>query len=234
MPSSAVPSRGPDDAAQTIRDHISRGLSLDDALFDRLFSARSRELSAMHWTPLDIAPLAVAWLTEGGARSVLDVGAGVGKLCLYGALTAPGVRFTGIEQRPALVTEGSSAARALGVSDRVELRRGLIDDIDPSAYDAFYLYNPFCENLVDGDGERIDGTVEASRARFDRDVRRIEQWLNAAPVGTRVVTLIGFGGWVPGSYRLVHAETYSHDALRAWEKTTNDPSPRRAFAERRR
>ncbi|UJR86001.1 methyltransferase domain-containing protein [Sandaracinus amylolyticus] len=207
-----------DRAVSAILAALEAGEIPDDDVFDAIYAPRWRELSYQHWTPIETADVAVAWLTSGGARRVLDVGAGVGKLCVYGALTTNDVAFVGVEQRADLVEEARRTAARLGVEDRVEIRHGTLDDVDPAEFDALYLYNPFAENLGADDTEIIDSSVPLTFDRFRRDVSLVERWLGAASIGTRLVTLHGFGGHVPDSFRLVASQRDGWDALRAWEK----------------
>lgn len=207
--------------AAVVVDALERGVLSDD-LFDRLLSPQWRVHSAVHWTPVAAAEQAVRWLVGRGAGRVLDVGAGVGKLCVLGALLTEGVHFVGVEQRPALVDEARRIAALLGVAHRVTVRRATIEAIDPAEFDAFYLYNPFAEQQGVDDDVLIDGSVEADAARFAREVGLVERWLEQARHGTRVVTLHGFGGIMPRSYRLVAEREFAGDALDAWEQRLHE------------
>lgn len=211
---------GHDVEAREIVAALRRGDLPDDDVFDAIYAPRWRVLSWQHWTPIEVADLAVDWLIGGGARRVLDVGAGVGKLCVYGGLVAPDeVTFVGVEQRAELVEAARQTAARLGVADRVELRHATLDAIDPSEFDAFYLFNPFAENLsTDENDELIDRNVPLSSERFRHDVALVEDWLRRAQSGTRLVTFFGFGGVIPDDFRLVASQRVAGDALRAWEK----------------
>lgn len=196
--------------------------TLTDETFDRLLAPAWRACSNVHWTPVAAAEQAVRWLVGRGARRVLDVGAGVGKLCVLGALMTEDVEFVGVEQRPALVDEARRLATLLGVSERVTMRRASIETLDPREFDAFYFYNPFAELCGVEDDVRIDGTLPVDPARHDELVRCVEGWLVRAPHGTRVVTLHGYGGVMPMSYRLIAEREFAGDALDAWEQRTRE------------
>ena len=199
--------------------------ALTDEVFDRVLAPEWRVRSAVHWTPVAAAAPAIEWLTGRGARSVLDVGAGVGKLCAIGALSTRDVVFVGVEQRPALAAEANRIAALLGLSHRVRILASTLEALDPSAFDAFYLYNPFGEHLDTSD-DLIDATVERGQACLERDVRIVDAWLARARHGTRVVTLHGFGGVVPSTYRLVGEREFDGDTLDAWEQYTPErPNP---------
>src|SRR5262245_28634990 len=99
---------------------LAGGRPICDEEFDRIYPEPLRRISAEFWTPVRVARRAAELLVEGvsqGRRQslrVLDVGAGVGKLCAIGAITT-GAAFTGVEHREALVASGRRALDGLGV-----------------------------------------------------------------------------------------------------------------------
>jgi predicted RNA methylase len=202
------------------RDSIERSLRsqkiVPDGRFDVVFPREWRLRSARYWTPIDVALRAAAWLTDGGAARVLDIGSGVGKVCIVGALSTRAA-FVGLEQRAPLVAAARAAADTFGVGRLATFVCGSIDAFDASSFDAFYLYNPFGENLY-SPMERLDDTVELSQARYSRDTRCVESILSRAPVGARLVTYHGFGGHVPNSYAPERIARIGSDALRLWVK----------------
>jgi hypothetical protein len=203
-----------DDPHHTLAQ-LASGLTVMDSAFDRIYSEPIRRRSAQFWTPVVVARRATALLTAAGATRILDVGAGAGKFCIIGALTTRAT-FTGIEHRAHLVEAGQAAIRALGIP-RAELVHGALSSIDFSAYEGFYLYNPFEENFFAKD-KQLDDTVPLSADRFRADVAMVEQALERAKVGTRVVTFHGFGGRIPDTYRALPEETRRTALLRLWVK----------------
>src|SRR5689334_18357566 len=111
-----VPARGALDLLDTIVDE-------DDDGFDALFPEWARRVSRGNFTPLAIARRAVALLCDRPGMRVLDVGSGVGKVCLVGALTSD-ARFHGVEQRPHFVAAACAAAAQLGLSERATFACG--------------------------------------------------------------------------------------------------------------
>ena len=103
---------------------------VDDALFDQVFPPAQRFRSWLHWTPVDVAMRAAALLAPGDER-VLDVGSGVGKLCLVGAATTSGSWF-GIEQDVEMVRAANMAARRLQLEHQVRFIRGDMATLDGS------------------------------------------------------------------------------------------------------
>ena len=112
-----------------------------DELFDRLYDPEIRAISAVHWTPAAVAVGMARLLAPDRSSIVLDIGSGVGKFCVLGALATEGV-FVGIEQRLHLVTIARKLAGTLGI-ERASFVHGNVLDLDWSRFTAFYLFNPF-------------------------------------------------------------------------------------------
>jgi SAM-dependent methyltransferase len=187
-----------------------------DRSFDRFFPKDLRVVSELYWTPLAVAMQAGRWFQELGIRSVIDIGAGPGKLCVAAALTS-NCEFVGLEHRPRLVAVARSVARAFGVTDRVRFVRGALHDTPVPAADAYYLYNPFAENLF-GPGNYLAEDVELSCDRYARDIVTAQDVFRRAPVGTVVLTYNGFGGCMPASYEHCRVERELPCELRLWRK----------------
>jgi hypothetical protein len=209
----------PDAAAtsQWVAKMLRAGGVVHDSEFDALFPEDLQVVSARFWTPVGIAERAVELLTEDGASRILDVGAGPGKVCLVGALTS-GAHFTGLEQRRHLVEVGQSVASSLGVGDRATFIHGRLQDVDFNAFDAFYFFNPFAENLFTR-LEWLDASVEVGERRILEDVRTVEWVLTQLRVGTRVVTYHGLGWRIPNCFELRTTEPAGSSRLRSWVKT---------------
>jgi hypothetical protein len=204
------------EAVQALAD-LREDREVRDAALDRLYPDDIRKLSSRFWTPVSVCRLAARLLTAAGPTRVLDVGAGVGRFCLVGALSCEEGTFVGIEHRQHLVDAGRAVLAAAGVT-RAELLQGTLDDIDIERYGGLYFYNPFEENLLPAEGWHIDESVTLSEDRFRKDVAQMEALLAAARPGMRVVTYQGFGGTMPSNYRLVHDGVPGSPYLRLWVK----------------
>jgi SAM-dependent methyltransferase len=122
-------------------DALRRRRVLSDRDFDALYPEPLRFVSRTHWTPIAVAARAADLLVTAGAKQVLDVGSGIGKFCIVGALSTDGAKFTGVEQRPGLVDAATRVAGRLGAN---RARFLCADAIAApfSAFDGVYMYNP--------------------------------------------------------------------------------------------
>ena len=188
----------------------------DDDAFDALYTPEIREVSARFWTPLAVARRAAELLAQAGARSILDVGSGVGKFALVAGASCPELRVVGIEQRAHLVEHARRALATLALAN-VRFVEGDATALPWKDVDGFYFYNSFAENLFDPD-DRLDARAELSMARFARDVQRTTTALRAARVGTAIATFYGSSGRIPCSYELAHEEKARSGWLRLWTK----------------
>lgn len=170
---------------------------MSDAAFDGVLPTELRHLSAVHWTPYSVAVRAAEWLAPEPAMRVLDVGSGVGKLCVIGAL-ATGAAWHGVERHRAAVRAAVGAAQAFGVSHRTHFVHGDALSIGWAPFDSFYFYNPFeVFPLHDAVPEILERLA----------------WLRP---GTRVVTYHGLGGEMPSCYRRIRRENLELGDLELW------------------
>jgi SAM-dependent methyltransferase len=173
-------------------------------------------VSRWHWTPLAVARRAAELLANGGTPRVLDVGSGVGKFCIAGALTTR-AWFVGVEQRGHLVAAAREAASRCGAR-RASFVQANVFDVDFAEFDALYFYNPFLE-LVDPPPFPIDHTVPMSPTRHREYVSATWSRLKDARAGTRVVTYGGFGGEMPPGFTCELEEDGHRDPLVLWIKS---------------
>ena len=173
--------------------------------------------ASMHFTPSILARRIAAELAPEPGMVVLDVGAGAGMFCIAAALVAPHAKFVGAEWRERLVETARTLARRFAL-ENVSFVHADVLDLDWSAYDAFYLYNPFAEHVM----ERpfvIDKSVRLEPHLFTHYVRGVQDQLARAPIGTRVATYHGFGGELPPGYWRTTMHEYGTDRVEIWVKT---------------
>lgn len=176
------------------------GMSTTDRAFDQLVPSELRHLSQAHWTPVDVTIRATKLLAPTRDVRILDIGAGVGKVCSVGALSSPAI-WCGVEQHEPLVTAARGLARALGVAERTTFVHADAFSIEWGDFAALYLYNPFELPLFP---DSVDDKKQVLDHRMQ--VTRVQERLAALRAGTRVVTLHGFGGVMPPSYELAYQE----------------------------
>jgi SAM-dependent methyltransferase len=187
--------------------------ALEDNRFDLVYPPLIRAASTVHWTPVPIARCAAEFLVREPGMRVLDIGCGPGKFCIVGAMATKG-RFTGVEQRRHLCDTARSVIGQARIPN-VEILHGNVMEIEFSNFDAFYLFNPFEENLEAN--RKIDTTVNLSGELYETYTEHVARQLALAPLGTRVATYCGFCQEVPMGYKCVGSG--SHYRLKFWEKT---------------
>lgn len=186
--------------------------SVEDEKFDLIYPAKVRKLSSVFWTPVHIAAEAAKLLVPEPGTRVLDVGCGPGKFCLLAASLTDG-HVTGVEQRSELVEVARAAAADLRLTD-IEFIEANVMDVAFADYDAFYIFNPFEENM--SVGYRIDSAVPLSPALFKQYTSYVANELGERPIGTRVMTYMGYADEIPGCYTCELA--LFGDDLKLWIK----------------
>jgi hypothetical protein len=182
----------------TIERKRRRCWSVADREFDELIRPELRHLSRVHWTPIEIAVRAATLLCPAPHMKILDVGAGVGKLCVVGALSTP-AHWCGVERIETLVGEACRLSRRLGADEHTRFIHGDALSLEWAQFDAFYFYNPFEIGVAPIDPTRDE-------LEFRVMIARVEERLATLAKGTRVVTLNGFGGTMPSTYRAVYRD----------------------------
>lgn len=188
----------------------------DDVAFDRFLPFGYQRASRHFWTPLRAIARAGLWLDELGIDVVVDIGSGVGKFCIAGALASRS-SFIGIEQRGELIKVARGIAQIFDLGPRVRFIEGVFGEVTVPAAHCYYFFNPFGEGLFER-ADQLDDDVEVSQARSLRDIHLAEQLLEAAPIGTYVMTYNGFGGTLPGGYDFLRTDLEFPCALRLARK----------------
>jgi SAM-dependent methyltransferase len=187
---------------------LSAALRAGEEVLDReyeRFVATRFQLACREATPVAVALRAARLLTEGKALRVLDVGAGIGKFSVVGALTS-GASFTGVERQLSLVRAARGIALRLGAT-RITFVHGSVADIDLRSFDAIYVFDPAL-----GQGVSPSGPGRADEADLSASCT-ISTWrkLRDAREGTRIVTY--FGHCAPPGCRLLTKEPAGVDQL---------------------
>ncbi|HMJ06364.1 MAG TPA: class I SAM-dependent methyltransferase [Chthoniobacterales bacterium] len=185
--------------------------SIEDEKFDRIYPSEIRKLSSLFWTPVAVAAEAAQLLVTAPGTRVLDVGCGPGKFCLIAASLTEG-HFTGVEQRPELITAARAAAAQLHLPE-IEFLHANVTDTAFAEHEAFYLFNPFEENMH---GHKIDSAIPLSPALYKKYTQHVAAQLGLRPIGTRVVTYAGYAADIPSCYDC--ELTRFNDDLKLWIK----------------
>ncbi len=195
-------------------ERLRAGELITDDEFDlEVFPEWAHPPSRIHWTPVAVARYVARLFSAYGATRILDVGSGVGKFCLVGALTSPGA-FVGIEQRPHFVQAAREAAARVGV-ERCTFTLGNMTALDWSEFDGYYLYNPFAEHRM---AFPIDETIQRSMRKYRKYVRFAEEQLAKATAGTVLATYHGFGGTPPAGWTQLRNEACGSGRVELWRK----------------
>lgn len=200
-----------------VAEWLRKGACPTDWAFDGFLPEDLRAVSGDFWTPLAVAVQVARWLGEFSARTVIDIGAGPGKLCIAAAL-AGNCEFLGLEHRPRFVAIARTLARHFDVTNRVRFLRGSLSDTRLPVADAYYLYNPFGENLF-GPDDCLARDVELSTERYLLDIMAVQELFRRAKAGTIVLTYNGFGGSMPESYEHLRVDDGLPCALSLWRKS---------------
>ncbi|MFT4762283.1 MAG: cyclopropane fatty-acyl-phospholipid synthase-like methyltransferase [Paraglaciecola sp.] len=193
--------------------HLMTGIEVADCEFDNtLYPKLINNLSATHFTPIDIAIKAAQYLVDVPGVKVLDIGSGAGKFCMIGAARTEG-HFTGIEQRLGLHQLAKQISKKCSLTN-IEFIHANITAVDFSQYQAFYFYNSFFENIAPID--KIDNTIVLKRELYQTYTTYVKCQLKSMPIGTRLVTYFSSYDEVPESYKMV--SRIKLEKLTLWEK----------------
>lgn len=158
-------------------------INQNDTAFDNALKKSVQGHSYIHWTPIEVIQTAVDWLGTGSENQILDIGSGVGKFCIIGAMNSR-AHFTGVETRKNLVDEAIGLKKELNLSN-VDFIHSDIKEIDFKNFTSFYFYNPFCEHMA------ISGSID-DQIKFDEEAYYFYQdfvvdQLKQTPKGTKLV-----------------------------------------------
>ena len=187
--------------------------NLKDEDINSLYPIHIQKLSNTHWTHLEIAIKSARFLSQGGRKSLLDLGSGSGKFCLVAAMMCKEVEIVGVEQRDNLVRLSRKICSSLQLNNLKFLHANLLD-VDFKEYESFYFFNSFEEMINSKD--KLDKTQELDVIAHAAYIQLLRRKFDETPVGSRIVTYCGECAEIPDSYSLVKTENRGN--LRFWEK----------------
>ena len=197
---------------ELINSYLSDSL---DSNFDGIFQKKYREISKMHWTPIEIAKIATNWLATSSDTKILDIGSGVGKFCIVGSIISD-AHFYGIEKRDDLVNESNRLKTKLNL-DKINIINENIVNIDFKGFDSFYYFNPFCEQIAEYG--LIDNNIKTSNIKYETYEDHVFNQLKKSKVGARLVTYCSQNFSPPPSFMI--KEMMFDGELTFWEKTSH-------------
>ncbi len=174
-------------------------LELTEENFNRLLPEYLQRASKIYFTPIHIARIAAQWLTEGRRNCVLDIGAGVGKFCITGAINSNDF-FCGIEYRPSLAGLANDLISHFKIKNAV-VQNGNVTEVDFANFDAFYFYNPFYENLEFA--KQLNNEVKLAGELYGNYSTITRNKLEMTKTGTRLVTYHGNNFEIPESFQKI-------------------------------
>jgi hypothetical protein len=178
-----------------------------------LYPASIQQLDSVHWSPLPVIFRATQFLAASKATRILDIGSGSGKFCLTGSYLRPDTIFYGVEQRKSLVDQANQVKDLLE-RPNVHFIHKDFTQLNLKAFDGFYFYNSFFENLPGT--QKIDDSLEYSTELYLYYSQYLSKQLESMPTGTRVVTYCSWDDEIPPGYLLM--EMAMEDLLKFWIK----------------
>lgn len=201
-------------AFKDVLEQIRLGHDVPDKVFDCFLCSEARAYAKTYWTPIAVARRAAEILVESPETRILDIGSGVGKFCLIGALTTK-AHFTGIEKNSTLVTMAKATAQRCSLS-QVSFICGDALAADWRQWNAYYFFNPFAATF-----ESSTKSIHAQAIAGDRHaamVNRALEKLEQAPSGTKAAIYWGMGGHMPPTWAHDDSETFGSGSLQIWIK----------------
>lgn len=170
----------------------------NDSEFDKVYPSRYQKISKIHWTPVEVIKTTVEWLEENKALRILDIGSGVGKFCILGSIVSK-LTFVGVEKRKNLFLQSKKIA-AFFKTKNVFFINDNITNINFQEFDAFYYFNPFCEQIAHSDW--IDQEPDFSEEKYKNYEDYVISELSVMPIGAKVITYCSNDFILPSSFRL--------------------------------
>ena len=193
-------------------DKLRANISVSDEEFDSIFPEEVREFSNRHYTSVYISQRAAVFLAEHAHTQILDIGSGTGKFCLVGA-SCTNAHFTGVEYRKNQNQIAQMCADRFALAN-VSFIYSNILDINFEQFDAFYIFNPFLENI--DQSAQMDQLIDSKNSNYVIFRQYVHDQLEKKKIGTRIVSYYTGSGQIPDSYAL--KKSSFGGTLHFWEK----------------
>ncbi len=190
--------------------------TVQDWEFDQIFPKYYQCQSAIHWSPISVARQISEWIRPLNKRSIIDIGCGVGKLCLLLRILTQYEIF-GIEQRSNLVKIANKIIEINSLKDISIIGMNMLD-LDWNLHDIYYLYNPFQEHITDDGFCIIEKNLEFNKENYARYTSEVFRQLTWAKPGKVLITFHGYGCHVPQDWRNIASRNIKGGNLAMWIK----------------
>jgi len=184
-------------------EKLRKNRTILDREFDQIFPHKERNISKRHWSPIIVSTMASEFLCHSNHLNILDIGSGVGKFCLVGAVLNPKCHFFGVDIREKFV-DISNGLRSQFSVQNISFACKDIRQLNMLEYDGIYFFNSFQEQI--DDTARIDKKSKVSKIEFVKHMQHLFNQLNQMAVGTRLVTYHTPEFFIPNNFRLVKEE----------------------------
>lgn len=187
-----------------------------DSEFDKLLPPLYRSHSQVQWTSVPVARAVASWLQNFHGKRFIDIGSGVGKLCIALRFLSD-LKIYGIEQRPHLVQVANEIIKTNNLQDITIWEKNLLD-LNWQDYDIFYLFNPFQEHVALSPTAVIDNTIPFHRDHYLAYTAKVFEELQKMPRNKVLITFHGYGGKLPKSWALKCSHYIEGGFLSMWVK----------------
>jgi hypothetical protein len=121
--------------------------------------------------------------------------------------------FTGVEYRKYQNQIAQMCADRFALAN-VSFVYSNILDVDFEQFDAFYIFNPFLENI--DRSAQMDQLIDSKNSDYEIFRQYVHDQLEKKKVGTRIVSYYNASGQIPDSYEL--KKSSFGGTLHFWEK----------------
>lgn len=189
-----------------------------DQEFDKLLPPLYRYHSQVQWTSIPVARAIAKWLQNFHGKKFIDIGSGVGKLCIVLRFLTD-LKIYGVEQRPHLVNVAKEIIKTNNLPDITIWEKNLLN-LDWQEFDIFYLFNPFQEHVAISPTAVIDNTIPFHRTHFMEYTAKVYEELQKMPPNKIFITFHGYGGKLPKSWALKYSQYVEGGFLSLWVKVS--------------
>jgi len=202
--------------APKVVEQILSGKSIEETEFDQIFPPYYQYHSTIHWSSIRVARQISNWIKPLNRKSVVDIGCGVGKLCLLLRILT-NYEIFGIEQRPKLVEIANKIIK-VNAFKNISITQMNMLDLNWDLHEIYYLYNPFQEHIADEDICVIEKDIELDTKNYAHYTSEVFRQLTWAKPGKVLITFHGYGGIVPSAWRMVANRHIDNGDLTMWIK----------------